>query len=80
MRATIEGTITSVSEDAKGEGAQQKKFTELLLLQEGERVQARVRVQGHGHGYNRLDEAQFFGRVMAWGKRSGEADYMLMVE
>lgn len=75
MRATIEGLVTFVEEGEKGEN----KHTELLLLQEGVRTQVRVRVAGHGHNYEKMQGYEFTGDVMAWGKRSGEADYMLMV-
>lgn len=76
MRATVEGLVTSIAEESKNE----KQHTELLLLQEGERVQVRARVKGHNLNYDLMERITITGRVMAWGKRSGEADYMLLVD
>lgn len=75
MRATIEGLVTHTEKAEKGE----RKFTEVLLMQKGIRTQVRVRLDGHEHEYDEFERAEFTGEVMAWGKRSGEADFMLMV-
>lgn len=68
MRVSVEGVITSIEEASKEE----KKFTNLLLAQKGEKVQVAVRLPGHvANMYTEFEIAQFMGRLMAWTQRDG---------
>lgn len=68
MKIAVEGAITSIEVKEKDE----KVFTELLLAQQGEREQVKVRLNG-----DRTDEFDMFqvesfqGRLMTWKQREG---------
>lgn|GEM_PF-5355830 len=68
MRVSVEGVITSIEESSK----EDKKFTNLLLAQKGEKVQVAVRLHGHvAKNYTEFEIGQFSGRLMAWSQREG---------
>lgn len=68
MRVSVEGVITSIEEASK----EDKKFTNLLLAQKGEKVQVAVRLPGHvAKDYSEFEVQGFSGRLMAWTQRDG---------
>lgn len=76
MNVTVEGLITSVEPRTKND----KKFTELLLAQKGEKEQVTVRLDGHVEkNYELLQPAVFTGRLMIWKLREGIGS-MVMAE
>lgn len=76
MKVTVEGLVTSIAEKTKDE----KKYTELFLVQGGEREQVNVRLQGHiGERFEELEKVSFTGRLMTWRQREGIGS-MVMAE
>lgn len=76
MKVTVEGLITSIEQKSK----EDKKFTELLLAQQGEKLQVSVRLQGHvANDYAPLEMNTFTGRLMTWTQRDG-VGMMVMAE
>lgn len=76
MKVTVEGIITSIEQKSK----EDKKFTEILLAQKGEKVQIKVRIPGHvGQNYDEFEVAQFTGRLMLWKTRDA-VDSMIMLD
>lgn len=76
MQIMVEGVITSIEQKSKDE----KKYTELLLAQKGEKVQAKIRIPGHvAQQYSEFEVANFSGRLMTWNTRNG-VDMMVMVD
>lgn len=68
MRVTIEGLITSVEQVTKDN----KKFTNLLIMQRGERVQVQARLEGHvADSYEEMEQVELKGRLQAWSQRDG---------
>lgn len=68
MKVSVEGIITSIEEASK----EDKKFTNLLLAQKGEKVQVAVRLPGHvGKDYSEFEIGSFSGRLLAWTQRDG---------
>ncbi|MEK5257660.1 hypothetical protein NST74_29880 [Paenibacillus sp. FSL F4-0125] len=68
MKVTIEGLITSVKEETKDS----KKFTNLLIMQRGERVQVQARLEGHvGDNFEEMEKIELKGRLQAWAQRDG---------
>lgn len=76
MLVTVEGHITSIENKTK----EDKKFTELLLAQKGQKEQITVRLNGHvGENYSLFEIAEFKGRLMTWKQREGVGS-MIMAE
>lgn len=78
MRVTVAGLLTSVEVKTKD----QKKSTELLLAQQGEKEQVTVRLEGDlskGYLENLLTQHTFTGRLMQWQSRNGVGS-MVMAE
>ncbi|WP_459595080.1 hypothetical protein [Campylobacter jejuni] len=76
MMVTVEGHITSIENKTK----EDKKFTELLLAQKGQKEQITVRLNGHvGDNYELFEVAEFKGRLMTWKQREGVGS-MIMAE
>ena len=68
MRVSVEGLITSIEEASKDD----KKLTNLLLAQKGEKVQVSVRLPGHvAADYSEYEVKQFSGRLNTWTQRDG---------
>lgn len=68
MRVTVEGVITSIEQKVK----EDKKYTELLLAQKGEKMQVPVRVPGHvADQYDLFQVEKFSGSLIAWKTRDG---------
>lgn len=78
MRVTVEGMLTSVEVKSK----ENKKSTELLLCQQGEKEQVVVRLEGDlskGYVEKMLTHHVFSGRLMQWQTRNGVGS-MVMAE
>jgi hypothetical protein len=76
MRVTIEGLITSVEQVTKDN----KKFTNLLIMQRGERVQVQARLEGHvADNFEEMERVELKGRLQAWAQRDG-IGMMVMAE
>lgn len=78
MRVTVQGLLTSVEVKSK----ENKKSTELLLAQQGEKEQVVVRLEGDlskGYQENLLTPLEFSGRLMQWQTRNGVGS-MVMAE
>lgn len=68
MIVTVEGHITSIEEKTKEE----KKMTELLIAQQGQREQIPVRLEGHvAKLFTLFETNKFTGRLMTWKQREG---------
>jgi hypothetical protein len=70
MKVTVEGVLTSVGVREKND----KKNTELLLAQAGEKEQVTVRVEGDvskSYESKLLTNHKFTGRLMMWNQRDG---------
>jgi len=70
MVVTVEGVLTSVGVKEKND----KKNTELLLAQAGEKEQVTVRINGDvskGYEGKLLTNHKFTGRLMMWSQRDG---------
>lgn len=81
MKVTVEGVITSIEQKAKDQGTKdEKKFTEVLLAQKGEKMQTKVRLPGHvGEQYTEFEVAEFTGNLLTWKTRDS-VDMMITVE
>lgn len=76
MRVKVEGVITSIEQKTKGD----KKFTELLLAQQGMKEQVQVRLPGHVEKHFSLYQVlEVAGRLMIWTLREGTGN-MVMVD
>lgn len=68
MQVMVEGVITSIEQKTKEE----KKSTELLLAQKGEKVQVAVRLPGHqAANFEPFQIESFKGRLLQWRTRDG---------
>lgn len=77
MRVKVEGVITSIEQKTKGD----KKFTELLLAQQGQKEQVQVRLPGHVEKHFSLYEVlEVAGRLMIWTLREGTGNMVMADE
>lgn len=68
MKITIEGVITSIEEKEK----EDKKYTDVLIAQKGEKMQVPVRLQGHvAERFDLYQVEAFTGRLLTWKARDG---------
>lgn len=75
MQVTVEGVITSIEQKTKDD----KKSTELLLAQKGEKVQVSVRLPGHqATNYEPFQIESFKGRLLQWRTRDGVGSMVLV--
>lgn len=75
MKVTVEGVITSIEQKSK----EDKKFTEILLAQKGEKMQVTVRVPGHVEkNYSVFEVADFTGRLMMWKTRDAVGSMIML--
>lgn len=56
-----------------------KTYTNVLLLQEGERKQVYVRLKGK-HTYDLFSDAEFSGRLVSWRTREGAIEHMVLAD
>lgn len=75
MQVTVEGVITSIEEKTKDD----KKMTEVLLAQKGEKMQVAVRLPGHrANEFSPFQVESFKGRLMQWKTRDGVGSMVLV--
>lgn len=68
MLVTVEGIVTSIEEKEKDD----KKFTELMIAQKGERIQVLARIPGHvASQYSVFEVVNLNGRLITWKTRDG---------
>jgi hypothetical protein len=68
MKVMVEGAITSIEVKTKDD----KPITEILLAQQGEREQVKVRLDGdRSDDFDLFQMESFSGRLMLWSQRNG---------
>jgi len=75
MKVTVEGIITSIEQKSKDD----KKYTEVLMAQKGEKMQITVRIPGHVEkAYSLFEVAMFTGRLMMWKTRDAVGSMVML--
>lgn len=68
MNVSVEGVVTSIEQKTKDD----KKFTELLLAQKGEKQLIPVRLPGHvENDFSLYQIENFTGSLLTWKTRDG---------
>lgn len=75
MNVSVAGKVTACEIVEKNN----KVFTKLLLLQEGQRKQVLVRIDGRRE-YDLFDDVEFTGRLVSWKTREGAIEHMVLVD
>lgn len=74
MKIAVEGVVTSIEVKTKGD----KPVTELLLAQQGEREQVKVRLEGNrSDDFSLYEVANFVGRLLIWKQRDSVGTMVL---
>lgn len=75
MKVSVAGKVTACEVLQKGD----KVFTKLHLLQEGQRKQVLVRIEGRRE-YGLFEDVELTGRLVSWKTREGAIEHMVLVD
>lgn len=75
MLVTVAGKVTACEVLQKND----KVYTKLLLLQEGQRKQVLVRIDGRRE-YGLFEDVEFTGRLVSWKTREGAIEHMVLAD
>lgn len=75
MLVKVAGKVTAY-ETVEKDG---RKYTNLLLLQLGERRQVPARLVGHRH-FDLFEDVELTGRLVSWRTREGAIEHMVLVD